>query len=261
MKVQVLNKKGDTLVFVLDGATPAFANSLRRIMVSEVPTMAVEWVDFHKNSSVMFDEIMAHRLGLIPLTFDYKKFNSIESCKCGGKGCVLCQVVFALEKKGPCTVYSGDLKTSNKDVKPISPNFPITELLEKQELKFEAKANLGLGLDHAKWQAANTAYQYYPELEVSKNCPPADLKNAVSACPKGVLAVKAGKLTLTDPATCDLCLRCEEAAKCVKMRANPGKFIFRVESVSGMKVADIVSSASEILISKGEEFKKNANKL
>ena len=261
MKVQILKKTGNTLTFVLDGATPAFANALRRIMVSEVPTMSVEWVDFHQNMSVLFDEITAHRLGMIPLTFDQGKMVMKEDCKCDGKGCPLCETVFVLEKKGPAIIYSGDLKSSNKSVKPISPNFPITELLENQEIKFEARAELGLGKDHAKWQAAISAYQYFPELEVGKDCKPEQLKKAASLCPKGVLVHKTGKLTLKDPAGCDLCLKCEEAGDCVRMRSNPGKFIFRVESVSGLKNADIVEKAAEILGARAEEFKKNAGKL
>ena len=259
MKVQVLKKKGDTLVFVLDGVTPAFANSLRRIMISEVPTMAVEWVDFHKNSGVLFDEIISHRLGLLPLTFDPDKFNLKEECKCGGKGCPLCEVVFALEKKGPVTVYSGDLKSSNREVKPIDNGFPITDLLENQEIKLEAKAQLGRGSEHAKWQAANSAYQYYPEIEVSKGCPAKDINRAASQCPKRVLDVKGGRLVLRDPVACDLCLKCESES--IKIKANPNRFIFRVETVSGLKPAQIVEKAGEILTRKAEEFKRNAGKL
>jgi DNA-directed RNA polymerase subunit D len=260
MKVQVLNKRGDTLRFVLDGTTPAFANALRRIMISEVPTLAIEWVDFHKNGSILFDEIISHRLGLIPLTFDPKKFNLKQECKCAGKGCPLCEVTFALDKAGPGMVYSGELKSSNKAVKPTSPDFPIVELLKNQDIKFEARAQLGTALDHAKWQAANASYQYYPELEVPKDLKPADLKKAVSECPKGVLALKGSRLSLRDPVNCDLCLKCE-SVKGVRVKANPNKFIFRVETVSGMPPAEIIERAGQILQTKAEEFKKNAGKL
>ncbi len=261
MKVQVLNKRGNTLVFVLDGATPAFANALRRLMISEVPTLAVEWVDFHINGSVLFDEIIAHRLGLIPLVFDPRKFNLKDACKCGGKGCPLCEVVFALEKKGPAMVRSGNLKSSNRAVKPTSPNFPIVELLKNQSIKFEARAQLGTGRQHAKWQAASASYQYYPELEVSRDCKPQEIKKCVSACPKGVLSLKGKKLALKDPVRCDLCLKCESVTDGVKVRANPNRFIFRVETASGLSPAEIVGQAGEILQAKAEEFKKKAGKL
>jgi DNA-directed RNA polymerase subunit D len=261
MKVHVLKKKGDTLVFVLEGATPAFANALRRIMISEVPTLAIEWVDFHINDSVLFDEMVAHRLGLIPLTFDPRKFNLKEECKCKGKGCPLCEAAFALEKKGPAIVHSGDLKSLNRAVKPTSPSFPIVELLKNQNIKFDARAQLGTGRQHAKWQAANASYQYYPELEVSKGCKTQELRKAVSECPKGVLSLKGSRLVLKDPAKCDLCLKCESVSECIKLRANPEKFIFRVETVSGLNPAEIVEQAGDILTAKAEAFKKDAGKL
>lgn len=165
LKVKFLSKKGDVIRFSLSDATPAFANTLRRIMISEVPTMAIDVVDFQDNTSTLFDEVLAHRLGLVPIKFDPSKFNMQDDCKCGGKGCSLCQVVFVLEKTGPCMAYAGDMKSSNKNVSPAYPKIPIIELLENQRLKFEAIAKLGLGINHAKWQAANAAYQYSDESE------------------------------------------------------------------------------------------------
>ena len=163
MKIRILRKKGGIMEFTIEGVTPAFANALRRIMISEIPVLAVEWIDFHDNSSVLFDEVIAHRIGLIPLIFDPKKFNFTEDCVCEGKGCPSCQAVFALNKKGPCMAYSGDMKSSNRDVKPVDSKFPIVELLENQSIKLEAISRLGLGTDHAKFQASNAAYKYQPE--------------------------------------------------------------------------------------------------
>lgn len=163
MNVKVTKKRVDKVEFSIEGITPAFANALRRTMISEVPTLAVEFVDFHENTSVLFDEIIAQRMGLIPLKFTIDKFNFTDSCKCDGEGCPSCQVVFAIEKTGPSTVYSGDMKSSNSDVKPAAATFPIVELLEGQRLKLEATARLGVGKDHAKFQAAIAAYKYVPE--------------------------------------------------------------------------------------------------
>ena len=101
MKIKILSRKGDTIRFVAEGITPAFANALRRIMISEIPVLAIEWVDFRENSSILFDEVIAHRLGLLPLKFDPEKMNFTEDCRCEGKGCPSCQVAFSLEKAGP----------------------------------------------------------------------------------------------------------------------------------------------------------------
>ncbi len=158
MKVKILKKTDQKMKFEITGLTPALAGELRHIMISEIPTMAIEWVDFHKNDSALWDEIIASRLGLIPLTYDTKFYNMKDDCSCGGEGCVHCQVVFALKKKGPCMVYSGDLVSSDKRVKPVFDKIPIVELMEGQELEFEATAQLGLGKEHAKWQGAIVGY-------------------------------------------------------------------------------------------------------
>jgi DNA-directed RNA polymerase subunit D len=258
MKITILGKKNEKLEFVLDGGTYAFANALRRIMMSEVPTLAIEWVDFTENTSALFDEIIAHRLGMIPIKFDPSKFNFTDDCKCEGSGCPSCQVVFAVEKTGPCTVYSSDMKSSNKEAKPTDPKFPIVELLQGQRLKFEAVAKLGKGKEHAKWQAANASYMHYPEIVVKKD----DYKKYLKSCPKGILKAGGSKLIITDPNKCDLCRKCvEDSNGSLEFAEAPNKFIFRVESISGLDPREIVSKASEILGQKAEEFKSLVSKL
>ena len=253
MNIKVVKKKGETVSFILEGVTPAFANALRRTMVSDVPTMAVDYADFEDNNGILYDEIIAQRLGFIPLKCDPEKFNFTEECKCKGKGCPSCQAVFAIEKTGPCTVYSGDMKPSNKAVQPTSPKFPIATLQKGQTLKLVAIARKGTGQRHARWQAANAAYQYYPELVESGN------KAAVSKCPKGCLKASGSKVVLSDPLKCNLCMACEPYG--VKIKGRDDKFIFTVESVSGLEPAYIVSKAAQILTEKADEFKKQASKL
>ena len=71
MKVEVLKSDGAELVFVLEEATPPMANTLRRAILQEVPVMAVDEVEFTQNDSAMYDEIIAHRLSMVPLTVSY----------------------------------------------------------------------------------------------------------------------------------------------------------------------------------------------
>ncbi|MBI3413129.1 MAG: DNA-directed RNA polymerase subunit D [Candidatus Aenigmarchaeota archaeon] len=160
MKIKITEQDDKKLAFTLEDADVTFANAMRRIMMVEVPTLAVEFVDFHENNSAMYDEVVAHRLGLIPLVFDPKMYNFTEECVCEGKGCSQCQVYLVADKKGPCVVYSGDLKSTDENVKPADPGFPIVELLEGQNLKLDAIAQLGKGEAHIKWQAAIAAYKY-----------------------------------------------------------------------------------------------------
>jgi len=168
MKIQVLEKTDSEIKFLLEGVTTGFANELRRIMMMEIPTMAIEWIDFKKNDSVLNDEIIANRLGQIPLTFDRKAYNLPNACKCEGNGCSLCQVKLVLKKKGPSMVYSSDLKSRAKDVQPVFDKIPIVELFENQSLEFEATAQLGLGKDHIKWQGAVVGYKNKPVKETSR---------------------------------------------------------------------------------------------
>lgn len=167
MKIKIIEQNENSIKFVLEDSDTAFANALRRIMMSEVPTMAVEFVDFHENSSALYDEIIAQRLGAIPLTFDEKIYNLPEDCECAGKGCAQCQVFLVLDKKGPCMAYSGDLKSTDESVKPTSDKFIIAELLENQAIKLEAIAKLGKGEKHVKWQASIVGYKY-PQRDDTK---------------------------------------------------------------------------------------------
>jgi DNA-directed RNA polymerase subunit D len=259
LKVKILSKKGIRLDFVLEETDPAFANSLRRIMNTEIPTLSVEWIDVHENISALFDEIISHRLGMVPLKFDPDKFNMPDDCKCGGKGCPLCQVAFVLDKQGPCLVTSGDLKSSDKGVAPTDPRIPIVRLLEGHSLKLEAVAKLGLGINHAKHQAAIASYQYYPELKVTGG--PSDVKKAIKACPKGTISLKGNKAVLAEPEKCDLCRSCMVGIDGVEIKGDENKILFRVESVSGLEPAYIVTRAAEILKARAEEFKKKLEKI
>ncbi|MEE9323662.1 MAG: DNA-directed RNA polymerase subunit D [Candidatus Aenigmarchaeota archaeon] len=259
MKIKIIGRKSGNLRFFLDNATPAFANALRRVILSEVPNLAIDVVEFEDNTSALFDEVIAHRFGMLPLQFDPKKFNFADECKCKGKGCPSCEVFFALEKTGPAMVYSSDLKSSNRGVKPTSTDFPMVKLLKDQHIKLEAIARLGRGKDHAKFQSANVSYSYLPAIEASQA---KDLKKIVKSCPKGVLGIKNGKLVLLDPFKCDECRVCEEAGvKNVKIKSDPTKFVFNVESISGLEPKYILEESTRILQEKAKEFKDQLKKV
>jgi DNA-directed RNA polymerase subunit D len=256
MDVKVLERNEREVKFLVEGINPQFANALRRIMISEVPVLAIESVDFYENSSALFDEVIAHRLGLIPLKFDPKAFVLPEECSCEGKGCASCQVILVLDKKGPCMVKASDLKCSDENVKPLYEEMPIIELFEGQRLKLEAVAVLGLGKNHAKWQAAKAFYRYYPKIETQ---PKKDMEKAVEICPKKALKIENGKLKVT--IDCDLCNECTKVCKDLKISGDENKIIFTVESVCGLSAKQIVEQALNILKNKTKEFAKKIEKL
>jgi DNA-directed RNA polymerase subunit D len=158
IKINILEKSKESIKFVIDGIKPSLANALRRIMISEVPTMAIEWVDFKKNDSALYDELIAHRLGLIPLTYDRKAYKLPEECREASVKDSQCYAKLKLKKKGPCIVYSGDLESEDENVKPVFDKIPIVELLEGQEIELIAYARLGYGKEHIKWQGAVVGY-------------------------------------------------------------------------------------------------------
>ncbi len=265
MKIEVLNKTDQKMEFILRDTNPTIANALRRVMMSEVPTMAIEIVKIHKNSSGLFNEVLAHRLGLIPLKFPVKHYNLKKGCKCGGKGCPLCQVKVKFDsnkkkpdKEGKIIVYAEDLEFDDDKVKPVDPNIPIVVLLEGQELKFEAIAQLGIGKEHAKWQAATVGYSYLPEIKVDhKKCD--NCGECVKACPKNVFEMKDGKLRIKDSSLCTLCMRCVEICDkgAITVKGDDTAFRFKVESISGLTTTEILERALDIIEKKAKKFKKD----
>src|SRR2546425_7988787 len=169
MDIKLLSKEQETLRFVLSDVSPAFANALRRIMISEIPVMAIDGVMILENNSVMYDEILAHRLGLIPVTTD-SSYNLPEDCTCKSElGCEKCRASFSLEVEAtdPAeVVYSAHLKPEDPDVRPVSDKIPIVKLAQGQKIKLEAYARLGRGRSHAKWQPASACtYSYDPKAK------------------------------------------------------------------------------------------------
>ena len=147
MKVEKLSKSEDKIIFIVHGINHSIANAIRR-SVLEIPTMAIEFVEFYKNDSALYDEVLAHRLGLIPLRAP-KTFFFREECNCKGKGCAQCTAIFKLKARGPGTVYSSELKGKSAEV--VYKEMPITILAKDQELELVAEAILGIGKNHAKF--------------------------------------------------------------------------------------------------------------
>jgi len=248
MKIKIIDKDEKRMSFILEDSNPAFANALRRTMRT-VPTMAIETVEIEENTSGLYDEIIAHRLGLIPL--EEGDFVPKSECKCNGKGCSRCTAVFALDKTGPCLVISGDLKG---DLKPVDPNIPIVELLENQRLKLTAFANLGRGSEHAKWQAANVGYKYLPLINISSECD--SCGRCVKVCPKNILQKEGNKIKTVNIQRCDLCMKCVDVCnkKALSVRGDDSSFLFTVETTSGLKPIQILEKSLELLSENAKEF-------
>jgi len=227
--------------------------------MTEIPTIAIEWVNFKKNESVLWNEIIANRLGLIPLKFNTKFYNFKSDCKCKGKGCTHCQVSLKLKKKGPCMVYSGDLVPSDKEVIPVYKKIPIVELMENQELEFEAIAQLGLGKEHTKWQSSVVGYRTIPKITIGKRGNSSEFKER---CPRDVFIFKNKRLKVSKPLECNICLQCVEFSNgAIQVEADETKYIFEIESTCGLKPEEIFLKSLDVLSDKLNEFTKDLRKL
>jgi len=124
--------------------------------MSYVPAMAVKTITLYENSSILYEEMIAQRIGLIPLSTDLKTYQIKDDKYKPGDARYECSLL--LEKEGPGTVYSGDIKSSDPKIKPIYDNIPIVKLREGQKLKMEMTAGLGFITEHAKYQCAICSY-------------------------------------------------------------------------------------------------------
>ncbi len=261
MDVKVLEENEASIRFMLSDVTPAFANAIRRIIISEIPTMAIDDVMIVENTSVMYDEILAHRLGLIPLTTDLDTYVLPEQCDCKSElGCSKCRASLTLEVESQdetIIVYSSELKPQDPNVKPVSDKVPIVKLAPKQKIRLEAYAKLGRGLEHAKWQPVSAcAYKYLPHVTV-------DPKRAVEAvecakwCPKNVFAFEGNRAVVKNEMNCTLCMECVrhcEKKSPVKVEGDDSIFIFYVEPTGSMPIETLVNQASKVLADKAEEL-------
>lgn len=152
IKVEVTQESGNKMRFFASGIPVSFANVLRRYCMSHVPVFAIDAVTVYENTSSLFDEYIANRIGLVPLRMasGYSKDD---------------EILFSLDARGPCTVFSGDLKSMDAKIKvaPGCDEIPIVKLLEDQSLRLEAKARMGIGRDHAKFQTGLCGYEIKDE--------------------------------------------------------------------------------------------------
>ena len=148
--------EGEELIVIFEKTHPTIVNSIRRTILDDVPTLAIDDVEIVKNDSGMFDEIIAHRLGLLPLKTPLDTYNFKSECKCGGIGCSLCEVKLSLKKEEPGYVYASDLKSNDPEVYPVYGETPIVKLFGNQVLELNCVAVLGKGRNHAKWAPAHS---------------------------------------------------------------------------------------------------------
>ena len=159
--MEVVSKDKHKIAIKLRDVPMQYANALRRVCLNGVPVFAIDTVDVVENSSVLPDEGLAHRLGLIPITTDNSRFNEPSECECQSEtGCSNCKVMLVLDSGNSNetrTILSDEISSEDDLVKPVSDKIPIIQLAPGQRIKIECYARLGRGTEHAKWNSANIA--------------------------------------------------------------------------------------------------------
>ncbi|WP_019177374.1 DNA-directed RNA polymerase subunit D [Methanomassiliicoccus luminyensis] len=276
MDLKVIDLTDNHAKIIISNTRPDMANALRRCLMTEVPKMAIETVEYHlgpirdedgmefESVSPLFDEIIAHRLGLVPVPTDPELYTFKDKCSCEGEGCPSCTIMYSINKKGPCEVYSGDLEPlGGQELRVKDELVPIVKLGPGQALLAYASAELGTAKRHAKWQVTSGAgYRYYPKITIdAAKCDGEG--NCAEVCPRGVLASKDGKLVIDNLEACMLCKACEEECECgaITVEGDDTKFLVEFETDGSLSARDTLRKALQILEQKFEEFREGVSGL
>ena len=268
VEIEILEKTDDYVRFIVKGVNVPFANALRRIMLTEVPAMAIDELVILENSSMLNDEILAHRMGFIPLKTDLDSYNLPEECTCKSEfGCNLCRLTLTLEAEATektITVYSRDLKSENPDITPVSDKIPIVKLAPEQKIKLEAYARLGKGKNNAKWQPVSMCtYKYLPQVKIDlERCNAC--AECVKLCPERVLIDMEEGIKTQNVIECTLCMDCVDACPqnppAIEISWEKEAFVFKIESTGALPVERIMLEALKILDKKIKDLSKQLKK-
>jgi len=275
MSVGIQELKPRSVRLEVEGMTASQVNAVRRALLADVPKLAIEDVEFHlgpirdetsgkdyDSSTSMFDEGVALRLGLLPIPSDPGQFRRKSECDCGGTGCPHCQVMFSVDKKGPCTVYARDVvPLGDSTLSILEPDVPIVRLGARQALLAYATAVVGSARDHAKWQVAHgVGISPRPHVKIAKKegCSDACLKRTAASCPVNILEFEGGKLTVTDEAKCILCGACETTCEhgSVKVTPDEERFFLRFDTDGSLSAREALRYALKDIKRRLEELRE-----
>jgi DNA-directed RNA polymerase subunit D len=256
--------------FQIGPVNTAFANSFRRAMIGEVPTLAIEDVRIYDNTSALFDEMLAHRIGLIPIRTDLSSYVIREECSCNGEGCAACRATFTMSVEGPVMVYSRDLIPEDPQTTPAYDNIPIIKLTKDQKVVVEAHAVLSTGQMHAKWQPTTACgYKNYPLITIGEACD--GCGQCVEECPRMVLEVDNARVKVVEGRIeeCSLCGLCEKAClgsgigeePAINVTFEKKRYIFVVEGDGSLPVKEIIEHGLQFIKDQSEELKEKIGEI
>ena len=235
--MEIIEKKENQMI-IKAKIEEELANAIRR-SVNKIPIVAIEDVEISKNDSPLYDETVAHRLGLIPLKL--KKFNEKKPFELN------------LDAKGEGFVYSGDMKG---DIEVVYDKIPITYLKKGEVVKILATTKENTASEHARFSPGFIFYKNIAEIKLESNCP----KEIIDICPKKVFNENAGKIKIENKDKCNLCGLCVEYCKkqgkdFIDVKPSD-ELLIAIESFGQINSRDIFEKSVEILKKNLNEFSK-----
>eukprot|EP01124_Arcella_intermedia_P016755 TRINITY_DN23361_c0_g1_i1.p1 TRINITY_DN23361_c0_g1~~TRINITY_DN23361_c0_g1_i1.p1 ORF type:complete len:358 (+),score=78.77 TRINITY_DN23361_c0_g1_i1:48-1121(+) len=292
IKIQSMND--EEMIFDLIGVDAPIANALRRVLISEVPTLAIENVYIIENSSIIQDEVLAHRLGLIPIKADPRWFEYLPADgELTDKNTLEFTLKVKCEKKKDykesypdhlkyehSKVYSGDMVwvphgvqadefVGENAIKPVHDDILIAKLRPGQEIDLSARCCKGIGKDHAKFSPVATAtYRLLPEVTIIGDLTGDKADALVKKCPMNVFDIEdlggKKKAKVVNPRNCSMCRECIREVgwdKLVKLRRKKDHFIFHIESTQILPPKILFEEAVKKLLEKIETLRVELQKL
>ena len=266
MEIEVRSQNDNEMIFIVRDAEVPFINAIRRVAMVNVPKIAIEDVNIIVNDSAMFNEVLAHRLGLTPLVSDLDALEGLSLPEDDDWEEFSNGIMFYLKEEGPKVVYSKDLKSSDSRIKPVYDTIPLVKLKDGEKLDIEAVAKVGYGKEHAKWIPTTVcAYKQYPEItfnddvEIDYDC--------AQACPRGILKSdkRSKKIKIVEEHENSPLIGVEECAMCkscvrasdngyINVGFRPNDFIFRIETDGAMPPKEVLLKACDVLGEKADKF-------
>lgn len=236
-RVEVVTRERIQVAFT--GVDLSIVNGIRRTVVADVPTMAIDRVEIEVNTTSLSDEFIAHRLGLLPLACtDLENYSFPAMCDCLEGRCPQCSLRFELHSEGG-EVTSDELQHADVNVV-LPPDVLLFRLRKNEELKLTAYARKGIGREHAKWSPACSAtYRQEAEITIDREAFASlalgERRELAASCPVGVLCYneKKGTLDIEDLSSCTLCGACTHNGV-VQVKPKEGRFQLSFETTGAL---------------------------
>ncbi|KAK7051145.1 DNA-directed RNA polymerases I and III subunit RPAC1 [Halocaridina rubra] len=259
-------------------------NAYRRIVLAEVATMAIEKVYMYNNTSIIQDEVLAHRLGLVPLKVDprYFEFRNKDETEWGAQDSVKYELKIKCEKnprasehETDCDVISLNRKVLSSSLKwvpignqpdifqpesmqPLHDDILLAKMNPGHLIHLEAYAVKGIGSDHAKFQPGLCWYRFLPEIELTREVEGLEAELLQKCFSPGVINIvdkpDGKKVAEVSDARNDTCSRnvfeYDDIKDSVKLTRKTDHVILYVESHSALKSFEILDEAVNIMIGK-----------